>query len=50
MKNQANQSSLGDHRSALLVSGVIVGLIILMFILMTDDISIQQMIATISMR
>jgi|GEM_PF-5290460 hypothetical protein len=50
MKDQANQNSLGDHRSALLVSGVIVGLIILLFILLTDDISIKQMIATITMR
>ena len=50
MKDQANQKSLADHRSVLLVSGVIVRLIILLFILLTDDISIQQMIATITPR
>lgn len=45
MKDQANQNSLGDQRSVLLLSGVIVGLIILVFILLADDISIQHLIA-----
>ena len=50
MENQANQNSLRDYRPALLVSGVIVGMIILLFILHGNDISFQQMFDGISMR
>jgi hypothetical protein len=36
MKNKANQNSLKDPRTILLVSGVVVGLIIALFIILAD--------------
>ncbi|HTF20059.1 MAG TPA: hypothetical protein VK658_18425 [Chryseolinea sp.] len=43
MKDQANHNELKEYRTVLLVSGVIVGMIILLFVLSNNDVSLQRM-------
>ena len=44
MKNQANQNSIRDSKAILLVSGVVVGLIIALFLLLGTDVSFANML------
>ena len=44
MKNQANQNSIKDSKAILLVSGVVVGLIIALFLLLGTDVSFANML------
>jgi len=44
MKNQANQNSIKDSKVILLVSGVVVGLIIALFLFFMADVSFANML------